>query len=128
MEDLERYQIAKKVVDEWSEDDTECLDFQKWINDRIKPVDPLKEKWEKLSEFYHSTSYKRQSMGLGYHDMFDKFKEIFAEDLNGTNGLEKLIEWGQTPTNEEYRDSYDSETARIIFEKAEQIKKDLETK
>ena len=123
MEDLERYQIAKKVVDEWSEDDTECLDFQKWINDRIKPADPLKEKVTKFLNF-------RIGLNDVKADDYDikAFKEIFKEDLNGTNGLKKLIEWGRTPTNEEYRNSYDSETARIIFEKAEQIKKDLETK
>jgi len=53
----------------------------------LKPKDPL---FEKLYRFIKET--KAMSYDIEVKDVYPLFKEIFAEELNGTKGLEEAIE------------------------------------
>lgn len=44
---LNRYKIALEVAEEWQKD-VEADDFRVWVKGKIKPKDPLFEKWKTI--------------------------------------------------------------------------------
>ena len=117
MEDLERYQIAQEVMQEYSE--TEGIktlnEYRAFINDKTQPVEPLKEKLDK----YH----EEESLLLNTRDRTKVFKSIFKEELSGTAGLDEAITLSQAT----FMVHGSGECSNFIA-MLKRIKKDLETK
>ncbi len=84
MTEKNKYQIAKEVWDEFYSDDEGNTNFIRFIEKKMKPVDPLK---EKLNSFLHWNVHGTDGLNA-----WEKFKEIFKDDLNGTKVLEKVEE------------------------------------
>ena len=80
-----------------------------YANKYLKPVDPLKEKWQKFAD---EELDDWTDMGTA----FPAFKIAFAEDLNGTKGLDELK---ALITGHHY-------TGNFLHEHIERIKKELE--
>ena len=74
----------------WNSDARDSgLSYPEWLEKKIAPVDPLKEKFTGFFEdFYENVTDKRE-----VEDYYTKFKEIFAEELKPkTAGLDEAIE------------------------------------
>ena len=60
----------------------ECLESH--VDKYLKQKDPLFEKFKKIKDYIFGGAQSSEST-------FEKFKEIFSEELNGTKGIEELI-------------------------------------
>jgi len=58
-----------------------------YSSEHLKPKDPLFEKWKGFAEDWVD---ERQTGWVTFS--YDAFKELFADELNGTNGLDYAIE------------------------------------
>ncbi len=76
----------------------------------LKPVDPLEEKWTKF--LYENCDHITDGS-----ETFEIFKEIFKDDLNGTKGLDELIEWMRTRDVPMHK----------VYDRVQEIKKELES-
>jgi len=93
-----KYKAALLALDEFKYTMTDLnLSFREWVEQKLEPVDPLKEKWKALVSIINS-AYARSSWDLnnpnGVDQIFGDFKEIFAEELKpktSTAGLDELI-------------------------------------
>lgn len=121
MKDTERYQIAKEVYDEFYGNDEGNANFITFINHKLKevrPADPLKEKFEKWFNYEEVEVTE---------DDFESFKKTFAEDFNGTKGLDKFIEQTEEKDSPQTFQNWNGPaTAKFILDKAKEIKKELE--
>ena len=80
MAEKNKYETTLDVFEEWKKTPGEKLwdhSFVKFLTEKTKPEDPLFEKW--------TTAPKE------IFQNFALFKEYFADDLNGTRGLDEAI-------------------------------------
>jgi len=83
--DKEDYETALKVFNKWHSTSVGG-NFHSFLKEKTKPEDPLFEKFKKLY-----CDVMGRDLNLGHH--FIKFKEIFADELNGTRGLDEAMEF-----------------------------------
>jgi len=116
MKDIEKYRIAKEVIDEFGNElyGQTIFDF---IEEKLKPVDPLKEKFLLLLRGFDEEEWNEV-------EGFSSFQRIFKDDLNGTRGLKMLYDYmvkksvkGDSGINVVWRD---------IVSKIGEIEKELE--
>ena len=85
------------------------LQFEAWLDDKLKPVDPT---FEKFKAWWKDPDCSTRS-----EDAYKQLREdVFADELNQTKGLDEIISWA-------YENQYGS-----VVSKAEKIKSKLEVK
>jgi len=109
----DKYKIAQEVWLEYYSKHDLGQTFNGWIQEKNKPKDPLFKNYLDLMNFI---GYNRLTGGR----TFIKFKEIFAEELNGTKGLNETIEWYKAQ-GQQYTTSYEEVADNLI-----QIKKRMD--
>ena len=86
---MSKYKVGLIVHEEWRNIYQGPLGFAEWLKEQDKPADPVLEKLTEFMKWYDKNRYT----GLRFDDnTLTKFKEIFADDLNGTRGLDEAIE------------------------------------
>ena len=78
---------ANAIIKGLYEHGSEARDFKGYYDKYLKPKDPLFEKWKGFAEDWGGEC---QTGWVTFS--YDAFKELFADELNGTNGLDYAIE------------------------------------
>ena len=99
-EERQHYQIALKKFKEWKDGpgklNANADPFMRYLESKIDPPDPLFEKWEKYQIWNMSLAPDPERAGKqAAKDSFEKFREIFADELTGPGAvfsIEEIVE------------------------------------
>lgn len=84
---LGKYKIAQEIFNGWLGDVKDITkhpgNFDVYLKEKLKPKDELLELYKQLMEFCGTQFYSSN---------YDKFQEIFKDELNGTKGLGEAID------------------------------------
>jgi len=87
---MNKYKTTQEVRSEWISEGSKG-DFDVFIKNKLKPKDPLFEKWSKFyKDTYDSAVIDDEECKQSF---FVRFKEIFSDELNGTVGLDEAIKF-----------------------------------
>jgi len=83
---MSKYSEALDRYKEWLDYDTipRGMTFPDWLKEQDTPKDELFEKWKEIWKVNTGEGYRERT--------FDKFKELFKDNLNGTKVIKEAVD------------------------------------